>query len=147
MGKNGKNSQRRPKRVCVDAAVDRFGATENSIDHNSFFENLISTEPELEAENMRLDTGMKPNSDTQMNTDRLLKLILSKINVMQQQLIKLEVKIDNIPNQEIHEAKRVIDMVKLNNLGLPVKTGTQLDSLEANLKEEIKRNEIVSIFH
>lgn len=127
--------------------MKRYGVPDDSTDHNSFFDNFSSTIAGTtdieEIGSVSIDTSTKTNSDTQMNIYQMFKLLISKSNAMQEQLIRIETKIDNPRNQEVDVTKGVIDTVKLNNLGLPVKTKNELDSFEANLNDEIKRKEIV----
>lgn len=83
-----------------------------------------------------------------MNNDsntKLLKLLISKVNAMQEQLIGLEMKIDTIQDHAPRNAVGRINMAKLNQLSLPVENVTALNSLEKDLTEDVKRNEIVSL--
>lgn len=74
----------------------------------------------------------------------LLNLLLSKVNAMQEQLVRLEVKIVNIQGIQGSSLGR-IDTERLKKFGLPVKEITQLEKLEQDLMDTSKRNEIVGL--
>lgn len=138
--------------------------TENSTDHNSFFQNLSTstesgstftgsgstpTESDQHVVEISSDTdgsSIGASTSALLNDNQLLKLVIIKVDAMRKHLIELELKIDNIRDHGTNDPSGTIDFVKLNKLGLPVKTKVELETLETNLKDEDKRNQIVS-FH
>lgn len=128
--------------------------TESSINHNSFFECLesLNTDPDLrQSELERSFTNFEEfeenglvNKENSINTDtQLLKMVISKLSAMQDQLIRLEVKMDNVRGNGPKTAHGRVDMAKLSKLKLPVNSASGLNSLEKDLEEDVKRNEIV----
>lgn len=65
---------------------------------------------------------------------------------MQDQLIRMETQICNIQEHGPNIPKGVIDTEKLKKFGLPVKDVNRLDELERELIEDLKKNEIVSLY-
>lgn len=153
--------------------TQRFGATESSLNHNSFFEKLTETTNEksasmdqveicpqeecglvsqVECDNTAIPSTSECIAD---NCAAQLKLLIAKVNAIQDQLIRLEtMAINTQREQNESNVIGIIDIEKLKNFGLPVKNSSQLDELEEKLKDEAQREEIVgflfifqNIFH
>lgn len=168
--KQSKNttSQRRAKRTCTEAGVERFGTTEDDIDHNSFFDTLESTNTNINIEpNQLISTSTNNSSDiiarfqnnekddleinatesSSQSTECLLKLLIAKVDALQEQMVRMEVKIENIKDFGAKMPTGVLDVTKLNRIGLPVKSLDGLKSLESVLNDNFKRAEFVSRIH
>lgn len=79
------------------------------------------------------------NSSCTSSCTDLLKLLISKVNAMQDQLIRMETQICNIQEHGPNIPKGVIDTEKLKKFGLPVKDVNRLDELERELIEDLKK--------
>lgn len=91
-----------------------------------------------------------PDQSTKFDLEKYVKLMLSKIDAIENHAIKSDVRIDNLRGMghtlESLAVAGVMDMTKLNELGLPIETISSLDEFESKLKTEISfRTEIVSI--
>lgn len=125
------------------------------MNHNAFFENLagVSTEARLDTEeicseiaaSVSDETSPMINNESAGTSAHLLKLLISKVNVMLEHMVRLEVKIDNIQSSSYgpNDATGMVNVAMLNKLGLPVKSLNELKSLEDSLNEDIKRVELV----
>lgn len=142
----------RSKRICNP--LERYGTSEESVDHNSFFEDLVITETDqIDSSNLgeitngsdlQFSSNVGENCNDMSDNNQLLKMLISKVDVMQKQLIKLEVKINHIKNSDPSKSIGALDTKKLNKFGLPVKTENDLDTLEKQLLDDKIREEIVS---
>lgn len=145
-------TKNRPKRNCTEIGVQRFGTTESSVNHNSFFENLVTTNTDsglnndLVADNSR-ETCNWSNDNSDGTSTQLFQLLISKVNVMLENMVRLEVKIDNIqlPDHRSGNALGMVNVAMLNKLGLPVQSANELKSLEDSLNEDVKRDEMVKL--
>lgn len=89
------------------------------------------------------DKPIAATSNSQ-STESLLKLLIATVKALQEQMIRMEVKLDNIADIYTKSPTGLLDMEKLNKTGLPVKNLNGLESLENSLDDHLKRNEIVS---
>lgn len=150
------------KRACTQTQLSRFGTTENDVDHNSFFESVAVTNQTLVSTNTHssVDTdirspgnanqkdGAAGNSNVETyctkSTESLLKTLIAKVDALQKQMIRIEVKIDSIDDNGEQDPTGVVNAAKLVEIGLPVKTEEELATLEDRLSDISKRTDIVS---
>lgn len=81
-------------------------------------------------------------------TNQLLRLLLDKINGLEDFMIKMYAKLDNIQQNEPsnERASTEIDISLLNALGLPAESASGIEKLEENLKTEDFKLKLVCIF-
>lgn len=149
------------KRQCTETDIARYGMTENAIDHNSFFDSitvpdatLVTTDTNSSDVNTRSecdfnqndDAGSSSHDETQ-STETLLKLLIAKVNALQEQMTRIEVKVDSMRDFNDKAPTGVLDMTKMLKAGLPAKDLNGLESLEKDLNDISKRTEIVSLIY
>lgn len=150
---------------------DRFGVQTESSDYNEMFsalaknaeensqsnektspdQNDISVEGES-SDSIVLNKTIDLNRDKYkqmdvMNHHDLLKLIFRKVDAIENHLIELHVRIDQMPNVPAMEVEQtgVIDVDVLKKLGLPSNSQSELNELEDKLKNnEVFKEELVS---
>lgn len=87
------------------------------------------------------------SSSSEQTTDELLRLLLFKVDAIENYLIKLDVKMDHFrssgPVSE-EATSGMADMGKLRELGLPVEDLIGLQQLEQRLKENGFKSKLVS---
>lgn len=74
-----------------------------------------------------------------MSTNELVKLLLKKVNGIEDHLVKIDVKIDflrsdPIPSAEQSMPLKTVDYDELKKLGLPAKSKEDIKELDTNLK-------------
>lgn len=144
----------------------RFGHRESTVNYNDFFENLSDSTATKEANSSPLHTNINSSdvvvvndstlSDHPLNSQSpsnksienqtldVLKLILKKVNAIEDHLIKLDVRVANLKSvrgqmddsDSLNVPLGVIDMFELQQLGLPVQSEQDLQKLEGNLKTD-----------
>lgn len=145
------NGNGRSKRACTEIDINRFGATENSIDHNSFFNNLpIVGEDDIEiASPARTNTNAAATFEiyeaahtTDTNLADLIKQLMAKVDVLQESIIKMEVKIEEIYDQN-HISTGVADVDELKKFGLPIESLAEMDFIEKSLSNDDTKIQLV----
>lgn len=151
------------KRACTGTDIVRFGRTENDIDHNSFFKSVSAANESLVLTNThsssdlfnkenthstddasQKDDASQENKEKVHSIESILKFLIAKVDALQAQLIRIEVKVDSIRDIDDEVPTAARDMTKLLKAGLPVKDLESLKSLEKDLNDISKRTEIVS---
>lgn len=130
------NSRNQFRTESIQDSISRDGSKNNC---NEFIDN-----EHVQPQPLSLDPS------TKFDLEKYVKLMLSKIDAIENHLIKLDVRIDNLRGigymSDSLAVAGVIDMTKLNELGLPIETISSLDEFESKLKTEISfKTEIVSI--
>lgn len=129
--------------------TERFGTNEPN--YNDFIDELNK----LESANATTKTTSTPTKDTFDNGNgngaRLMKLLLKKIEGIENYLIKLDVKLDHMVSKPSKAGKvtelAYIDMEQLRQFGLPVESESELENLDEKLKTDIDfKTKLVSYF-
>lgn len=93
------------------------------------------------------ENNSQSSSDT---TEQLLRVLMVKMDSMENTLIKLLVKVDNYANTRQNDrtsnrnSPGEIDISALKVLGLPAESQKEIDKLEDNLKNEVFKQKLVS---
>lgn len=136
--------------------MERFGLTDNAIDHNSFFDHLNSTIDTNSEENQTVTANHSSEAtnspvlldDTTDSTHPvladLIKTLIAKVDVFQESLIRIEVKMDRIRDED-RPLTGVADVDKLKKFGLPIKSLDGLNTFEESISNDTIKKEIVNI--
>lgn len=134
----------------------------SSENHNAFFENILqkSNTHDLPQEKSndslvhhdRMDSKSDENNSQSScdTTDQLLRVLMAKIESIEDFLIRLLVKVDNCVdtrrNGRTSNKNPEIDISELKVLGLPAESQTDIEKLEDNLKnEDFKKKLVIEI--
>lgn len=150
-----------------------MGLNEDENNYNDIFEE-INSDVNREVEQIRSKISHSPANDDTVNVEKsqeaatadvievlevnfdsvqFLKKIFRKIDAIEDHLIQLDVKLENLFNgsqqagllSPSQKSVGTINMANLKQLGLPAETQLDLDKLEQNLKNDSKfLSEIVS---
>lgn len=95
------------------------------------------------------DATQRIDSPTDLlNLIEMNRLILKKIDAMENYVIKLNIKIDNLRDQELTmpNTPAEIDIALLNEMGLPAESASELNKLEKSLRKSAEfKAKLVSI--
>lgn len=133
----------------------RFRSRNSSENHNAFIENLLlrsnsdsSTQEDNNGTSVHTSNNAERTSQSSSDqTNRLLQVLLNKIDGIEDFLIKVNVKLDNIHQNERHSNKNQpteIDISELKELRLPAESASDIEKLEENLKIKDFREKLVS---
>lgn len=136
-----------------------MGTRESTDNFNSLIEGIISSSPPSDSDRASSPITLSDvsNSDksnatittletSASSSDDLLKLILFKVDAIENYLIKLDVKIDIFRSPTGSSGERIsgmADMGKLRELGLPADDLVSLQQLEQKLKEDEFKSKLV----
>lgn len=92
-----------------------------------------------------------PTADKNCNCAELLKLLLKKVDAIEDHVIKIDVKINHLESAPSNARKAIklggVTMDQLKEFGLPVETESDLENLEKKLKNDFEfKTKIVSSF-
>lgn len=129
--------------------------------HNSFLEEIVSNSSQNDiSQEKKFETFVQIHTEcicgekTTRNSDdvtvQLLQAVMTKVSCMQETIIKLATKLDNLyhPNGQRSKNKKSsveIDISDLNALGLPAESLEDLETQEANLKNMDYKTKLVSL--
>lgn len=114
-----------------------------SQNHNAFFEKLGDVLPEKD--NGTLVNTSQCNESASLNSnDPIFRLLIKKMNAIEDFLIKISVKLDNLRRYERSNKKSCeIDISELKALGLPAESEPDIEKLEENLKDADFKQKLV----
>lgn len=150
-----------PRSKRARTQTNRLGV-EKGTGHNTFFENLLSQQASIDSApeksngivvHATTDGEKAPPRSNNSSIHDLLQILMVKINSIEDYLIKLDIKLDNLATDGLavqtsnRKVSSEIDISILKPLGLPARSSKELIQLENNLEKSAFREKLVSPYN